>query len=221
MAYTYICCFMFVLFSDHACSMWKFLGQGVNPSHSSDPSHHRDTTRLLTSCTRELLHICCLVSTQSWSSAQHREMAGHMQWTKNHKMSQECYGVTVVLEISSAPEMRTSWSRMLSCFTESFPLVRFLPHSTASPLTRVIYLVNTVIHCKIQWKVPWSLGVIELLCATGGKVNWYNRLPTLLAWPIKPQPTIKQFHSWYFGQKCVHECIKRHTLFPHTLLVRI
>ena len=44
-------CFCFVLFCfgslpQHA----KFLGQGSNPCHSSDPSHCRNTTRSLTHC---------------------------------------------------------------------------------------------------------------------------------------------------------------------------
>ena len=38
-----------------ACNMWKFLGQGSNACHSSDPSHCRDNTRSLTCwATREL-----------------------------------------------------------------------------------------------------------------------------------------------------------------------
>ena len=42
-------------FFDYACSMWKFLGLGLNLSHSSDPSPN---TRSLTCCTiRGLLNI--------------------------------------------------------------------------------------------------------------------------------------------------------------------
>ena len=33
--------FVFVFFG-HVCGMWKFLGQGSNPHHSSDPSDCRD-----------------------------------------------------------------------------------------------------------------------------------------------------------------------------------
>ena len=37
------------------CAMWKFLGQGLNPCHSSDLCHWRDSTRSLTCwATREI-----------------------------------------------------------------------------------------------------------------------------------------------------------------------
>ena len=37
------------------CSTWKFPGQGLNPCHSSDPSHCSDNARSLIYCvTREL-----------------------------------------------------------------------------------------------------------------------------------------------------------------------
>ena len=35
-------------FFGDACGMWKFLGQGSNLSHSSDPNHSSDNTRSLT-----------------------------------------------------------------------------------------------------------------------------------------------------------------------------
>ena len=48
-------CFPF----DHTCSMWKFLGQGLNLHHNNDPSHCSDSARSLIHCiTRELLSIC-------------------------------------------------------------------------------------------------------------------------------------------------------------------
>ena len=34
-----------------SCSMQKFLGQGLNPYHSSDPSHSSDSVGSLTHCT--------------------------------------------------------------------------------------------------------------------------------------------------------------------------
>ena len=34
-------------FFGHPCCMWKFLGQGSNPSHSSELSHSSDNTRSL------------------------------------------------------------------------------------------------------------------------------------------------------------------------------
>jgi len=45
------------LFPKHVThGMWKFPGQGMNPSHSSDPSHCHDNIESLTCCTtRELL----------------------------------------------------------------------------------------------------------------------------------------------------------------------
>ena len=47
--YSYIC---------HAQSMRKFLGQGLNPCHSSNPSHSSDNARSLTHCTtRELCYV--------------------------------------------------------------------------------------------------------------------------------------------------------------------
>ena len=39
--------FCFFLFGLN-CGMWKFLGQGSNLSHSSDPNHSSDNTRSLT-----------------------------------------------------------------------------------------------------------------------------------------------------------------------------
>ena len=36
----------------HAHSMWKFLGQGSNPHHSSNPSRCNDNARSLTHCTK-------------------------------------------------------------------------------------------------------------------------------------------------------------------------
>ena len=57
---------LFYLFFGHSHSIWKFLGQGSNPCHSSNPSHCSDTTRFLTHCaTKELqdfiiLIQCCL-----------------------------------------------------------------------------------------------------------------------------------------------------------------
>ena len=42
-----------------ACGMWKFLGQGLNHSHSSDQGHSSDTTSFLTQgVIRELLKSC-------------------------------------------------------------------------------------------------------------------------------------------------------------------
>ena len=40
--------FFFFLFFGCTHSMWKFQGQGLNMSHSSDPSHSSDNTRPLT-----------------------------------------------------------------------------------------------------------------------------------------------------------------------------
>ena len=47
------CCvpFLLLLFFfllGHTHSMWKFLGQGSNPHHSSDQSHSSDNARSLT-----------------------------------------------------------------------------------------------------------------------------------------------------------------------------
>ena len=39
-----VCLFLF----GHAYGMWKFLGQGSNPCHSSDPSHHSNSAGTLT-----------------------------------------------------------------------------------------------------------------------------------------------------------------------------
>ena len=46
------------LFFGHTHSVWKFLGQGSNSCHNSDPSQCSDTARSLTHCTaRELLDV--------------------------------------------------------------------------------------------------------------------------------------------------------------------
>ena len=53
-------CFFFSFFwgGGHSHGIWKFLGQGSNLSHSSDPSPCSDNTGSLTCCTtRELLSI--------------------------------------------------------------------------------------------------------------------------------------------------------------------
>lgn len=48
----------FFFFLPHTCSMWKFLGQGANPRHSSDPTQCSDNVGPLTySATRELQNI--------------------------------------------------------------------------------------------------------------------------------------------------------------------
>jgi len=42
--------------------MWKFSGQGLNPHHSSDPSHQSGNARSLTCCaTKELLYGLLLI----------------------------------------------------------------------------------------------------------------------------------------------------------------
>ena len=47
--------FFFFFFFFCFCSMWKFLGQGLNPHQRSDPGHCSDTAWSLTQCTtREL-----------------------------------------------------------------------------------------------------------------------------------------------------------------------
>ena len=47
--------YFFFFFFGYSCSMCKFLGQGSNPSHSSDLSHCSDNTESLTCCApREL-----------------------------------------------------------------------------------------------------------------------------------------------------------------------
>ena len=46
--------FFFFFFFGHTHDMWKFLDQGLIPSHSSDPGHCSDTTRSLGGATREL-----------------------------------------------------------------------------------------------------------------------------------------------------------------------
>ena len=49
------CCF------GHAHIIWKFLGQGVNLHHSSNPNHFSDNTEFLTHCsTGELLFVLIL-----------------------------------------------------------------------------------------------------------------------------------------------------------------
>ena len=49
----------------HACGMWKFSGQGLNPSHSSSLSHCSDNARSLTHyATKELLY--CILYTSFW-----------------------------------------------------------------------------------------------------------------------------------------------------------
>ena len=51
------CMGFFLLFFGHTCSMWKFLGQGSNPCHHSDPNRCSDNAGSLTCCaTRELLY---------------------------------------------------------------------------------------------------------------------------------------------------------------------
>ena len=48
--------FFFFLLCGHACSMWKFQGQGLNLHHSRDPRCFGDNAWSLTCCaTRELL----------------------------------------------------------------------------------------------------------------------------------------------------------------------
>ena len=46
----YRLCF-FLFFNGHTCSVWKFLGQGLNPSCSCDLCHNISNTRDLTPCT--------------------------------------------------------------------------------------------------------------------------------------------------------------------------
>ena len=55
----YVHMYVYILFFfGHACSMWKFPGQGWNPRHSSDSSHWRDSAASLTHrTTREHLYI--------------------------------------------------------------------------------------------------------------------------------------------------------------------
>ena len=60
---SFLSSFLFSFFLCQAHSMWKFLGQRQNLSHSSDPSHCSDNTRSLTHCAkRDLLVPCFLVS---------------------------------------------------------------------------------------------------------------------------------------------------------------
>ena len=42
------CALFYFIYFGHACSMQKFPGQGLNPHHSSDPSHSDDNTRCST-----------------------------------------------------------------------------------------------------------------------------------------------------------------------------
>ena len=43
----------FFFFFGHTCGMWKFLGQGSNLCHNSNPSCCIDNTRSLTHCTKK------------------------------------------------------------------------------------------------------------------------------------------------------------------------
>ena len=62
-------CFCFcLLFFGHTCSMWKFPGQGSNPSHSSNQSHSSDNARSLTHwATRELQITYISAKNNIWS----------------------------------------------------------------------------------------------------------------------------------------------------------
>ena len=52
----FVCfCFCFCFCCTH--DMWKFLGQGLDPYHSNDPSCYRDNTTSLTHCTTRDLRI--------------------------------------------------------------------------------------------------------------------------------------------------------------------
>ena len=61
-----VACFFFV-FLGHTCRMQKFLGQGLNLHHSSDPSHSSDIARSLTYwAARELPIVYFLEFTYKW-----------------------------------------------------------------------------------------------------------------------------------------------------------
>jgi len=71
----------FFCFFGCACGMWKFPGQGLNPSHSSDLSCTRGNAESLTYCaTRELLHapsfFVCLFVCFSGLQVRHMEVSG-------------------------------------------------------------------------------------------------------------------------------------------------
>ena len=60
--YIHICQYSYfsTFLSGYTCSMWYFLGQGLNQSHSSDPSHCNDTGSLTHCTTIKLWTICSL-----------------------------------------------------------------------------------------------------------------------------------------------------------------
>ena len=56
----------FVFLGGHTCSMWKFLGQGSNPGHNSDPSCCSDNRSLTHFTIRECQGTCIFTSSR-WS----------------------------------------------------------------------------------------------------------------------------------------------------------
>ena len=98
----------FFCFFGCACGMWKFPGQGLNPSHSSDLSCTRGNAESLTYCaTRELLHapsfvclfVCLLFRAPGkaygsfWARVQNGAAAADL-----HHSSQQCHNLNPLSE---------------------------------------------------------------------------------------------------------------------------
>ena len=71
-------CFVFVSLGFFGCthSIWKFLGQGSNPNHSSGPSHCSDIPGSLIPCTQENSQIAFVLDQVIWIILKQR----HFPW---------------------------------------------------------------------------------------------------------------------------------------------
>ena len=58
----FLTCFLHWIFLGGWQGMWKSLGQGLNPRHSSNPSCWRDNARSLTCCVTREFHIDFIIS---------------------------------------------------------------------------------------------------------------------------------------------------------------
>ena len=79
------CIFLFIylfIYFGYIHGMWKFLGQGqgLNPCHSGDLSHHSDNARYLTHCTAQELQRCILFLTWGrvqWFNINYQHLSGY------------------------------------------------------------------------------------------------------------------------------------------------